>query len=147
MLEKFNNKAIEVLVLAREESLRCGLNYVAPEQLLVGLIGAQDGLSFSTLTNIGLTLDLARAEVAKSVSGCVEVTDIEVPFTDSAKQVMELALDESRKLGKTEISTEHLLLGLLKAEDKVVESVLENLGADRVRLQRHLQVRIAEINS
>lgn len=60
---------------------------------------------------------------------------------------MELARDESRKLGKTEISTEHLLLGLLKADDKVVESVLENLGADRVRLQRHLQVRIAEINS
>jgi len=36
----------------------------------------------------------------------------EVPFTPSAKKVLELAVEEARSLGHSYVGTEHLLIGL-----------------------------------
>ncbi|HLN12195.1 MAG TPA: ATP-dependent Clp protease ATP-binding subunit, partial [bacterium] len=57
--------------------------------------------------------------------------------TPRAKKVLELALDEARRLGHNYISTEHLLLGLIREGDGVAARVLEAAGADleRVRSQ------------
>ncbi len=38
MFERFNDKAIQVILLAQEESRRLKHNFVGPEQMLIGLI-------------------------------------------------------------------------------------------------------------
>jgi ATP-dependent Clp protease ATP-binding subunit ClpA len=53
-------------------------------------------------------------------------------FTEPARQVVVYAQDEARELGHGTIGTEHLLLGLLRADDGLAGRVLASLG---VRLE------------
>ena len=49
-------------------------------------------------------------------------------FTDKARRVVVLAQEEARRLGHTQIGTEHILLGLLREEDGSAAQALESLG-------------------
>jgi len=142
--ERFTDKLIKTIMLAQEECRRSGHNWVAPEHILLGLMGAEDGLSFSALKNSGVTLEMLRSAVTKIVPIGSDKVAVEIPFTDSAKRALELSWDEARKLGHKHIGTEHLLLALLSSKDSVVEKALENVGVEATRLQRHVLARIAE---
>ena len=48
-------------------------------------------------------------------------------FTDRVKKVMQLAREESVRLGNDYVGTEHLLLGLIREGDGVAVAVLKNL--------------------
>ena len=52
----------------------------------------------------------------------------EVGLTPRAKKVIELAVDEARRLNHSYIGTEHLLLGLLREREGSAAGVLESLG-------------------
>ncbi len=50
-------------------------------------------------------------------------------FTDQSRRVLVLAQEEARLLNHSYIGTEHILLGLISAEDGVASHVLTELGA------------------
>jgi ATP-dependent Clp protease ATP-binding subunit ClpC len=54
----------------------------------------------------------------------------EICLTPRVKKVLELAVDEARRLGHDFIGTEHLLLGLIREGEGVAARVLESLGAN-----------------
>ncbi|MCK4723853.1 MAG: ATP-dependent Clp protease ATP-binding subunit, partial [Dehalococcoidia bacterium] len=54
----------------------------------------------------------------------------EIGLTPRAKRVIELAVDEARRLNHNYIGTEHLLLGLLREAEGAASSVLESLGVN-----------------
>jgi ATP-dependent Clp protease ATP-binding subunit ClpA len=58
-------------------------------------------------------------------------------FTDEARRVLDLALDEARTRGSNRIGTEHILLGLVEERDGVAAGALELMGIslDAVRQQ------------
>jgi ATP-dependent Clp protease ATP-binding subunit ClpC len=78
-----------------------------------------------------------RAEIESAIGRGERTPHEEVTFTPRAKKVLELALDEARRLGHNYIGTEHLLLGLIREGEGVAARVLEAMGADleRVRSQ------------
>jgi ATP-dependent Clp protease ATP-binding subunit ClpC len=55
-------------------------------------------------------------------------------FTDLARQALEIARQESRRMNLEHVSTEHILLGLLKVRVGVGVSALKELGVDPERL-------------
>ena len=59
----------------------------------------------------------------------------EIPFTPRAKKVLEYAVEESQSLGMEHIGTEHILLGLVREEEGLAGTILQNLGVtlDAVR--------------
>jgi ATP-dependent Clp protease ATP-binding subunit ClpC len=63
----------------------------------------------------------------------------EIGLTPRAKKVVELAVDEARRMNHTYIGTEHLLIGLLREGEGVAAGVLESLGVtlDKVRAETH----------
>jgi ATP-dependent Clp protease ATP-binding subunit ClpC len=58
-------------------------------------------------------------------------------FTDEARRVLDLALDEARTLNSNRIGTEHILLGLVQERDGTAAEALESvgIGLDAVRQQ------------
>ena len=52
-------------------------------------------------------------------------------FTDQARRLVVLAQEEARCLDHNYIGTEHLLLGMLRAEDCTAARVLHSFGLDR----------------
>ena len=51
-----------------------------------------------------------------------------IHYTPRAKKVIELSVDEARKLGHSYVGTEHILLGLIREGEGVAARVLNNLG-------------------
>ena len=51
-------------------------------------------------------------------------------FTDRVKKVMQIAREESVRLGNDYVGTEHLLLGLIKEGDGVAVAVMRSMGVD-----------------
>jgi ATP-dependent Clp protease ATP-binding subunit ClpA len=126
----FSARAREVLMFAQEESRRVNLNYLGPEQLLLGLISEQKGIAGQVLGAMGAELRSARAEVCTLGDYENELIGRVIPFTDKAQQIFEFALEESRQLGHNCVDTEHLLLGLLRQGERMPIQVLTNIGID-----------------
>ena len=59
----------------------------------------------------------------------------EIGLTPRAKKVIELAVDEARRLGHHYIGTEHLLLGLVREGEGIAAGVLESLGVNLERVR------------
>jgi ATP-dependent Clp protease ATP-binding subunit ClpC len=61
----------------------------------------------------------------------------EITLSPRTKKVIELAIDEARKLGHSHVGTEHLLLGLVREGEGIASGVLESLGVslEKVRHQ------------
>jgi ATP-dependent Clp protease ATP-binding subunit ClpA len=138
MFEKFTEKAIKVIMLAQEESRRLGHNFVGPEQILLGLIGEGTGVAARVLKSMGVNLRDARVEVEKIIGrGDGGEVAVEIPFTPRAVRVLEMTLEEAHTLGnineRNYVSTEHLLLGIVREGGGVAPIVLENLNVDLSR--------------
>ncbi len=138
--EKFSERARRALTRAQEEAQRFGHNYIDTEHVLLGLIAEEEGVASRVLANLGVAPNKIRAAV-EFVVGRGERSSIgEVGLTPRAKRVIELAVDEARRLNHTYIGTEHLLLGLLREREGAAVGVLESFGVSLEKAQ-------AEINN
>ncbi len=134
---KFTERARKVLHLAQEEAQRLKHNYIGTEHLLLGLIREGDGVAAKVLSNLGVDLDKARISVESILGRGNRVVIGEIGFTPRAKKVIELAVDEARRLHHHYLGTEHLLLGLVREGQGIGAGVLESLGVslEKVRTQ------------
>ena len=114
MFERFTGKAINVIMLAQEESRRLGHNFVGTEQILLGLIGEGTGVAAKVLKLMGVRLKNAPIEVEKIIGRGSDFVAVEIPLTPRTKSILELSLEEASQLGHNYIGTEHLLLGLIR---------------------------------
>lgn len=131
MFDRFTERARKVIILAKEEAKRFNHDYIGTEHILLGLIKEGESVAAAVLQNLGLSLDTIRLEIEKLVQfGPSTVVSGDIPFTPKAKKVIELAMDEARRLGHNYIGTEHLLLGLIKEGEGVASHVLTNVGLD-----------------
>jgi len=128
--EKFSERARKVLTLAQEEAQRFNHNYIGTEHILLGLVREGDGVAAKVLANLGVELSKVRAAVEFIIGRGERPGSGEIGLTPRAKRVIELALDEARRLNHSYIGTEHLLLGLLREGEGVAAGVLESLGVN-----------------
>ena len=133
----FTPQAKKVLELSLSESKALGHHYIGTEHILLGLIREGKGVGAKALESLGISLDTVRQQVQEIIGQGQHAPSGHIPFTPAAKEVLELALSESKALGHHYVGTEHILLGLIREGDGVAAQVLVRLGADlnRVRQQ------------
>ncbi len=137
MFERFTDRARRVVVLAQEEARMLNHNYIGTEHILLGLIHEGEGVAAKALESLGISLEAVRQQVEEIIGQGQQALSGHIPFTPRAKKVLELSLREALQLGHNYISTEHILLGLIREGEGVAAQVLVRLGADlnRVRQQ------------
>ncbi|MBA2519499.1 MAG: ATP-dependent Clp protease ATP-binding subunit [Chloroflexia bacterium] len=135
--DKFTERARKVLQLAQEEAQRFNHNYIGTEHLLLGLVREGDGVAARVLSNMGVQLPKVRSAVEFIIGRGETMIMGEIGLTPRAKKVIELAVDEARRLNHHYIGTEHLLLGLVREGEGIAAGVLESLGVnlEKVRAQ------------
>jgi ATP-dependent Clp protease ATP-binding subunit ClpC len=126
--EKFTERARRVLTMAQEEAQHLNHNYIGTEHILLGLIREEEGVAARVLISLGVTLGKVRSAVEYIIGRGEKASTGEIGLTPRAKRVIELAIDEARRLGHNYIGTEHLLLGLLHEGEGVAAGVLESFG-------------------
>ncbi|HEY0070635.1 MAG TPA: ATP-dependent Clp protease ATP-binding subunit [Chloroflexia bacterium] len=135
--DKFTERARKVLQLAQEEAQRFNHNYIGTEHILLGLVREGDGVAARVLNNLGIELHKVRSAVEFIIGRGDRMVMGEIGLTPRAKRVIELAVDEARRLNHHYIGTEHLLLGLVREGEGIAAGVLESLGVslEKVRAQ------------
>src|SRR5579862_1615199 len=135
--DKFSERARKVLSLAQEEAQRFQHNYIGTEHLLLGLVREGEGVAAKVLSNLGVELNKVRSAVEFIIGRGDRIVLGEIGLTPRAKKVIELAVDEARRLNHHYIGTEHLLLGLVREGEGIAAGVLESLGVnlEKVRTQ------------
>jgi len=135
--DKFTERARRVLTLAQEEAQRFNHNYIGTEHLLLGLVREGDGVAAKVLNNLGVELTKVRSAVEFIIGRGEKTPTGEIGLTPRAKKVIELAVEEARRLNHSYIGTEHLLLGLVREGEGIAFGVLESLGVslERVRTE------------
>ncbi|MGH2442297.1 MAG: ATP-dependent Clp protease ATP-binding subunit [Chloroflexota bacterium] len=128
--DRFTERARKVLTLAQEEAQRFNHNYIGTEHLLLGLVREGEGVAAKVLSNLGIELTKVRSAVEFIIGRGDRVVMGEIGLTPRAKKVIELAVDEARRLGHHYIGTEHLLLGLIREGEGIAAGVLESLGVN-----------------
>jgi ATP-dependent Clp protease ATP-binding subunit ClpC len=130
MFERFSARARKVIVAAQEEARRFNHNYIGTEHLLLGMLAEPDGIAHQVLATAGVSLDDVRARVQATVGRGKRPPSGHIPFTPSAKKVLELALREALNLRHNYIGTEHMLLGLIQERDGLGARLLTEAGVD-----------------
>jgi ATP-dependent Clp protease ATP-binding subunit ClpC len=126
--EKFSERARRVLTSAQEEAQHLNHSYIGTEHILLGLIREEEGVAAKVLNNLGVTLPKVRSAVEYIIGRGEKSGAGEIGLTPRAKRVIELAIDEARRLSHNYIGTEHILLGLLHEGEGVAAGVLESFG-------------------
>ncbi len=136
-MERFTQRARRVLSLAQEEAERMQHNYIGTEHLLLGLMREEGGVAGRVLRDLGAEHRRVEELVERMTRAIARTGAINLDLSPGTKRVLELAVDEARRMGHHYIGTEHLLLGLVRQSEGVAIDVLKRLGIapDEVRRQ------------
>ena len=159
MFERFNGRARRVVELAQEAASTLNDDYIGTEHLLLGLMRAGDGVAKRVLDPLridaGVVAQRLMQRVPRQVGSGADPGPLEeiagqaelepavhLPFTQRAREALELAIREADVLSLGDVGTEHILLGLIRVRDGVAAQALVKLGVDlnQVRQQVNQQL-------
>src|SRR5256885_13373225 len=130
MLEHFTDPAREVVRVAGEEARLMRHGRVGTEHLLIALATLGDDPASAVVRAHGLTGEKARAAVVGVVGlGDEAAGGGEVTFSPAARDALEGAWAEARRLGPTRVEPAHLLLAILRPQDAIARRALMSAGA------------------
>ena len=136
---KFSQNVREAIEVAQATVRRGQGNQLGTEHLLLGLLAQREGVVPRVFGELGLDLGLARTKTNDAIqrnelnraNAAVE----QIYLTPRAKRALELAIEESEKLGDAYVGNEHVLLGLIREDEGSASMVLREVGMteDRAR--------------
>lgn len=134
-MERFTQRARQVLSLARESAEAMEHAYIGTEHVLIGLL-EEGGLSGQILLELGLDADRVRTLVQRMSRSAARRPFGRVELSPGTKRLLDLALDEARQHGQHYIGTEHLLLGLIRQSEGIVVDILRQFGVTPEQVRR-----------
>jgi ATP-dependent Clp protease ATP-binding subunit ClpC len=159
MFTRFTDRSRKSVEIAFEEARMLGHDSLGDEDLLLGILRADEGIAAEALSSLGVTLEGAREEsegmlsdalfsigisleeVRREAGDAFDMSipdDRRIPFSPRAKKVLERALREAVRLRDNHLGTEHVLLGILSNEDGTAVRMLERLGVSPETLEERL---------
>jgi ATP-dependent Clp protease ATP-binding subunit ClpC len=114
-LDRFTKRARRVLTHAQEEARRLNHRYIGTEHILLGLMAEEGGVAMRILQDLGVSAEEVRSAVERTVGKGNRPSLGQPTLTPRTKRVIEVSVEEARRLGHHYIGTEHLLLGLVWA--------------------------------
>jgi ATP-dependent Clp protease ATP-binding subunit ClpA len=136
--DPFTARARKVLSFAQEEANRLTHNYIGTEHLLLGLLDVPDGVAMQVLDTMGVEPGKVRSAIDFIINHPERIlAGGEIGLTPRAKKVLELAVDEARRMNLPYVGTEHILLGLVREGEGIAAGVLASVGVNFEKARRH----------
>ncbi len=138
MYERFTENARKVMRLARREANQFGHDYLGTEHMLLALLEVNSGIAAQALSTLGVQPQDVRRELENLVQiGLPNPPAFQPPKTPRVKRALDEATSQAkRSVSFPQVSTGHLLLGLLSQSDGVAAEILTNLGVSPEGVRR-----------
>jgi hypothetical protein len=148
LFSRFTPRSRVALAAAGQLAAADGRDAVDPAHLAAGLLAPPDGIAEKAVRRLGVTDERFYAALgtgpATGGSDPDPVALRELRFTDGSKAVLRAALKAALRLSHNYIGTEHLLLGVVAADDVVAERLVA-LGLDAELVDRAVALEIAQL--
>jgi hypothetical protein len=138
-MNRFTQRASRILSLSQQAAERMKHPSIECTHLLIGMIEEGDGVAGRALRELGVDLlrleslsEAVHAEMTPKSSGIPELSR-------NIKRVLELGVDEARRMGHAYIGTEHLLLGLARIYDPTLDNIWKQLGLTPEDIRRQVR--------
>jgi ATP-dependent Clp protease ATP-binding subunit ClpA len=159
MFTRFTDRTRRSVEAAIEEARMLGHDSLGDEDLLLGILRADDGIAAGALSSLGVTLEDARGESEAMLSGALASVGISleevrreageafdmripddrrIPLSPMAKKALVGARKQMKRLGDNYLGTEHVLLAVLDDEDGTAVRMLARLGVAPEMLEDRL---------
>jgi ATP-dependent Clp protease ATP-binding subunit ClpC len=161
IFNRFTDRSRRSVEAAFEEARALGHDSLGDEDLLLGILRADEGIGAEALSSLGVTLEAAREESEELLSAALysigislplqEVRresgdafemripdDRKIPYSPRAKNVLVRAREEMRRLGDNHLGTEHILLAVLRDEHGMSVRILAGLGVSAAEIEARL---------
>jgi ATP-dependent Clp protease ATP-binding subunit ClpC len=142
--EKFSERARRVLSHAQQEALRFNQKHIGTEHILLGITKETEGIAAKALVNLNIDLSKIQSAIEFIIEKGDRKTSDELTLTPRAKKVIELSVDEARRLNHHYIGTEHLLIGTMREGEGIASGVLESLGVNLDSLRSEISKILSE---
>jgi ATP-dependent Clp protease ATP-binding subunit ClpA len=127
--DRFDDGAKRVLSWAQDEAIRQNHNYIGTEHLLAALLRDGNGVAARALQSLGLDLIKVRSALEFMIGrGEHPTSPSDITLSPRTKKVIELAIDESRRMRQKHVGPEHILLGIAREGESIASGILESLG-------------------
>jgi ATP-dependent Clp protease ATP-binding subunit ClpC len=143
--DRFTKRARRVLTNAQEEARRLNHRYIGTEHILLGLVSEEGGVAMRVLQELDIEPEQVRSAIERTVGKGTRPTFAQPTLTPRTKRVIEISVDEARKMGHHYIGTEHLLLGLVQEGEGVAIDVLRRLGATPEKIRDQVNRLVQEV--
>jgi ATP-dependent Clp protease ATP-binding subunit ClpA len=162
MFTRFTDRSRRPVEAAFEEARMLGHDSLGDEDLLLGILRADEGMAAEALSSLGVTLEDARDESERMLSDALssigisledirreagDAFDVSLPddrkisYSPQAKNALVGARKEMRRLGDGHLGAEHVLLGILGNDDGTAVRMLNRMGVS----PETLEVRLFEL--
>lgn len=145
VFDRLTDRAKVVVLKAQVEARSRGHQELTSLHLILGLLTEWDGLAGRAIAAAGVTKDAVNDAAVAALPASSQRQLRHVPFSAGMKKVHELMLRESVRLGHNYVGTEHILLGLLEAQDEPGAQILTGLGVTKAGAEEWTRQALAEL--
>lgn len=143
MTNKFTQKAESSLLRALSSAEKLGHTYIGSEHLLLALAAEEDSIAASILKSKGIDKKLITAKIKEITPEGSPNTLSSADMSPGARQIIERAADEAKRVHSQKIGTEHLLLAIIDHRMCVATSILEKCDAPIRDIKADIEAYIA----
>jgi bifunctional DNase/RNase len=126
-LDVFSKAARDILSTSEAKARHMRHDYVSTGHILIALADKKSRAS-NIMKNAGANLGRVQKDLEALLKGEHSVEGGGIGLTSPVKEVIQISIDEAKKLDSEEVLPEHVLLGLVRTRDGVAAEQLKNLG-------------------
>ena len=128
-LEIFSESVQDILNLAESEAKRLNHSFVCTGHLLLALT-REANTATEILKSADINLDRVPLEIETLIKDNPNIEGSEAGLTPAVKKTIEASITEAKRLGSPKVLPEHILLGLVRADDGIAINWIRNVKID-----------------
>ncbi|MBQ8672805.1 MAG: ATP-dependent Clp protease ATP-binding subunit [Bacteroides sp.] len=133
MDNQFSQRVSDIIAYGREEAYRLNNKMIDPEHLLLAMMRDSKGKAVGLLHMLNVDFSKLKREVESFLTSSAESKlspDTEIFLSAKTARVLKICILEARVLKAETADTEHLLLALLKVNDNMAATLLQEQRVD-----------------
>ena len=125
----YSSRVRDVISYSKEEAVRLGNLFIAPEHIMLGLLSQAGGRAARLLERMGVDFNQLRQAIEEKIKGTKPVEHTgDLPLLKSTEQILKLVYLEARALKSEKVTTIHLLLALLRDPNSIISQIMEDFN-------------------
>lgn len=138
----FTQKVADIIHFSRKEANRLKSSCIGPEHFLLGILADKDNDAYRMLAREKVDMERLSEKLGSLLYQSEDsyIQPASVDFSLKATNVLKLSCIEAKEMKASEVTTIHLLLGILRENDNNASEMLKEFGIYYTLMKENIQI-------